>query len=178
MFSFIQELDEMAKEARNFIAQGELKKAERLAKKLDRSPYSEGWVHASKLLARICLLQGKREQAKALAQKSLINSWGDPELLAICRSTNPPVTASSRSYTVCIRAGGPFGNPLSMFDERYIVTAVVVADDASQALEYIKGDLNLGSDFTPDVAAVESSDQLPPAADTCGIYWNSAFSRA
>lgn len=175
MFPFIDELNALAAQGYASIARGELNKAKRIARKLDRSPYAEGWVHAEKILARLDIADGRLSSAKTRALDALSNAWGDPELLKILRLDNPEPDSASQLYEVCIRAGLPSRGPISCFSSQYTVTFDIIAADGVQALRYVSyvGQLEDGAE--PLVAGMTAHALPAEPIDRLGVYGISPF---
>jgi len=175
VFPFIDELDALAAQGYASIDRGELNKAKRIARKLDRSPYAEGWVHAEKILARLDIAGGRLSSAKARALDALSNAWGDPELLKILRLDNPEPDSASRLYEICIRAGLPSRGPLSCFSSQYTVTFDVIAADAVQALHYVSYVGQLADGAEPLVAGMTAHVLPAEPIDRLGVHGISPF---
>jgi len=177
MFPFIEELDELALEGHKLVAAGKIREAKEIARRLDRSPYSEGWVHAERILARIDLQRGHPQRAKERALRGLSNAWGDGDLLAILRLGNPEVKASSRLFQIRICAGIPSKGPIHGFSEDYEVEFEVVAENDSEALSFVVFVGRIDDSHAPKVVKVTSRLFDFRHIDRHGVYRISPFQR-
>lgn len=170
----LKKIEELEAKAHAFLAAGEIAKAKRLIPKLERS-FACTEADRVILLIRAWELKaaGDREVFKEFVLAHNYEVWGSAEMLELLRYGNPPISAETEEWHLCLRGGrASFG--YMQFTHQHGFMSVVAADSLAEALTYID---ELASFAAPTKRHIEHVERHPLGAGYVhkGVLFASPF---